>query len=55
MRYACITLHGTAELETTLAEYAAADWRLHTLTYLGTIVDHGTTYSSWHVVMEKGI
>lgn len=55
MKYLCLTVHGTSVLESIIADRAQEDWRLHTLTYLGTVVDHGVTLASWHVVMEKGI
>lgn len=61
MKYLCIVVHGDEELAATLAEHAAADWRLHTVTYLGLrgVLDDSLNnvhdLPHWHIVMEKGV
>jgi hypothetical protein len=55
MKYLCLTVRGGLALEAALKEYAALDWRLHTLTLLR--ADVAITPGAdniWHVVMEKG-
>lgn len=55
MKYLCIKVWGDKHLADALDDMAATDWRLHTLTFLGSNDAYHVGEDSWHLVMEKGV